>query len=229
MIAAAAASLAPGGLASLAAATGPGGAGLTVDRADGAGGGRRPGVILIHGADGLSQRQNYLMASSALSAQGFTVLFPHYFARQPNPGSYEAIEAGFPAWLRALGDVVDTAARDPAIEPGRLALVGISLGGTLALSLAARDRRIRAVVSYFGFAPRDLPPAPAQAPTLILHGRADRVVPVRNADAIEKLLRARGADVEKQIYDGEGHGFSRSAQLDAAMRTASFLQRHLAS
>lgn len=202
-------------------------AAATIDRANGVGSGRRPAVILLHGADGLSQRQSYIFASNALSAQGYTVLFPHYFNGGRGPASYGEIRSRYPEWLATLNAVTETAAGDPAIDAGRIALVGISLGGALALSLAARDRRIKAVVSYFGFRPTDLDQAQPRAPTLILHGSADRVVPVANADGIEALLRSRGVPVEKRIYGGEGHGFSQAAQFDAATRTAAFLNRHL--
>ena len=37
----------------------------------------------------------------------------------------------------------------------------------------------------------------------------------------------RGVPVETQIYLGEGHGFSQTAQLDAATRSVAFLRRYL--
>jgi len=202
-------------------------AAATIDRVNGAGGGRRPGIILLHGADGVTQRQSYVFASNALAAQGYTVLFPHYFSGGGTAPLSE-IHTRYPQWLARLKTILDEAAADPAIDPRRMALVGISLGGALALSLAAQDARIKAVVSYFGFRPRDLDGARPKAPTLILHGNADRIVPVANADSIEALLRSRGVPVEKRIYPGEGHGFGQAAQRDAATRTAAFLGRHLA-
>lgn len=201
---------------------------VTIDRNDGRGAGRRPAVLLLHGADGLTRRAQYQLVSAALSAQGYTVLFPHYFElTDQRRASYGEIAAKYPLWREGLGDVIDAALVDPRIDPVRLAIVGISLGGALALSIAARDQRIKAVVSCFGFRPQDLDAGRPGAPTLILHGDADRVVPVKNADAIEATLRARGVVVEKQIYAGEGHGFSQAVQIDAAMRSAAFLERHV--
>ncbi|AMJ62986.1 hypothetical protein AXW83_24190 [Bosea sp. PAMC 26642] len=201
---------------------------VTIDRSDGVGAGRRPAVLLLHGADGITRRSQYQFASAALSAQGYTVLFPHYFElSRERRASYGEIGTKYPLWLGGLRKVIDEVLADPAIDPARFALVGVSLGGALALSLAAQDRRIKAVISYFGFRPGDLDAGKPQAPTLILHGDADRVVPVRNADQIEATLRARGVPVEKHIYPGEGHGFSGASQLDAATRSADFLGRQL--
>ncbi len=203
-------------------------ASVTIDRSDGAGAGRRPAVLLLHGADGITRRSQYQFASSALSGQGYTVLFPHYFELSgERRASYGEIGTRYPVWLSGLRTIIDEVLADPTIDPSRFAVVGVSLGGALALSLAAQDKRIKAVVSYFGFRPNDLDGGNPRSPTLILHGDADRVVPVRNADQIEATLRARGVAVEKHIYPGAGHGFSGANQLDAATRTAEFLGRQL--
>ncbi|KPF67680.1 hypothetical protein IP69_12970 [Bosea sp. AAP35] len=201
---------------------------MTTDRSDGIGPGRRPAVLLLHGADGLTRRAQYQLVSTALASQGYTVLFPHYFElTDQRRASYGEIAAKYPLWRDGLGGVIDAALADPRIDPARFGIVGVSLGGALALSIGARDPRVQAVVSCFGFRPQDLDEGRPQAPTLILHGDADRVVPVRNADAIEATLQARGVTVEKKIYAGEGHGFSQAVQIDAAMRSAAFLERHL--
>lgn len=201
---------------------------VTIDRVEGAGRGRRPAILLLHGADGITRRAQYQFAANALAGQGYTVLFPHYFeATGEQRASYGEIGRKYPIWRSGLAKVIESVRKDPTIDPSRLAIVGISLGGALALSLAARDRRIGAVVSYFGFLPEDLDEGRPRAPTLILHGSADRIVPVRNAERIEALLRGRGVPVETQIYPGEGHGFSQTAQLDAATRSVAFLRRHL--
>jgi carboxymethylenebutenolidase len=81
------------------------------------------------------------------------------------------------------------------------------------------------VIDYFGFAPRSL--GGRLPPTLVLHGDADRVVPVSNAYAIQSALRARGTPHEVMIYPGEGHGFSGSAQADAAARINAWFGRYL--
>jgi carboxymethylenebutenolidase len=201
---------------------------VTIDRSEGAGPGRRPAVLLLHGADGLTRRSQYQFAAQILASQGYTVLFPHYFELTGEQrASYGEISAKYPTWLNGLQGVRAAISNDPAINPSRIALVGASLGGALALSIAARDRRVKAVVSYFAFRPQDLGSGRSSAPTLVLHGDSDRLVPVSNAAAIQATLRARGGIVETQIYPGEGHGFSQAVQLDAAKRTGAFLARYL--
>lgn len=201
--------------------------GLTIERFPGRGAGRRPAVLLLHGSDGVTRRERYTAAVQSLVSQGFTVLFPHYLeATGDRRASFLQIGAKYALWAAAVREAIDAASADRAIDPRRLAIVGVSLGGALALSTAARDPRVKAVVSYYGFLPRDIS-AGAGTPTLILHGARDGLVPVTNADEIEALLRARGGVVEKQIYPDQGHGFAQAAALDAAMRTGAFLRRHL--
>lgn len=63
-------------------------------------------------------------------------------------------------------------------------------------------------------------------PMLMLQGRDDKVVPLAQSDQMVAAMRAAGADVEYQIYDGEGHGFRKlSNVLDEYARTEAFLDR----
>lgn len=110
----------------------------------------------------------------------------------------------------------------------RLGIVGTSLGGALAVTVAADDRRVKAVVNYFGFLPEAVREnARRLPPMLVLHGARDVIVPVANAYALEALLIRLGAPHEVHVYADQAHGFHGAAQLDAAQRTAAFLNRHL--
>ena len=51
---------------------------------------------------------------------------------------------------------LDYLARQPGVEPGRIAGLGLSLGGEVVLEAAARDRRLAAVVSDGGARPLDM-------------------------------------------------------------------------
>jgi carboxymethylenebutenolidase len=96
------------------------------------------------------------------------------------------------------------------------------------MTVAADERRVRALVDYFGFVPKDLDSRPGRLPpTLILHGARDSVVPVSNAYAFQEILERQGVPHEIQIYPDQGHGFSTMAEIDAGQRTAAFLARHL--
>jgi carboxymethylenebutenolidase len=106
--------------------------------------------------------------------------------------------------------------------------VGISLGAALSFTIAGGDRRIKAIVDYFGPVPQGaVNVASRLPPTLILHGGADPIVPVTNAHAIADLLKQQGVEHEVKVYPGQGHGFYGAAQADATARAKTFLDRHL--
>ncbi|RDJ20887.1 dienelactone hydrolase [Bosea caraganae] len=183
-------------------------------------------VYLLHGSDGLTNASRYQFAAQTIANAGYTVLLPRYFeATGDSRARYGDIRAKFPTWLRTLESILSEPS--PGTEPGRIGLVGFSLGGALALALATRSPRVRAVVDFFGFAPDGLGWGLKLPPTLILHGSSDRVVPVDNAASIERLIRSQGGTVESHIYPGDGHGLSLASWPDAIGRTQAFLQRHL--
>ena len=126
-----------------------------------------------------------------------------------------------------MRDAVTYVAGQPGVDQDRIAVVGFSLGASLALAAAGEDARIKAVVDVFGPMPAGADKAARTPPVLILHGDRDRVVPVENAHRLEALLKKRGVPHEIKIYPDQGHGFHGPAQIDAAGRILAFLDRHL--
>jgi uncharacterized protein len=102
----------------------------------------KPTVLLLHGCPGLEKN---LDLAAALRDRGRNALVFHYRGCWGSGGRYD---------LRTIpGDV--TAAVDhlrsgeyPTVDPGRLAVVGHSLGGWAAILAAAADQRLRAVAVY---------------------------------------------------------------------------------
>ena len=65
-------------------------------------------------------------------------------------------------------------------------------------------------------------------PLFVIQGANDPRVPRGESDQIVERLRARGVDVRYDVYDDEGHGFTkRENQLRSQRDTAEFLERHL--
>jgi carboxymethylenebutenolidase len=192
-------------------------------------GARRPAVLMLHGADGLSSNTQYRKGAAAIAAAGHPVFLVHYLDRTAERrASFASVFQNFPDWVETVRDAIDFVARHPAADPDRIGLVGISLGAALGLAVAGSEPRIRALVDYFGPLPQGaVSPTRRLPPTLILHGGADPIVPVANAYAIEALLREQGAPSEMKVYPGQGHGFRGSDQHDATRRVLSFLRRHL--
>jgi acetyl esterase/lipase len=66
-------------------------------------------------------------------------------------------------------------------------------------------------------------------PILLLHGKADRLVPSVQSERLATALLATGADVQLQLYDGADHMWlgTPDTAVDAVARTIAFLRRHL--
>lgn len=201
-----------------------------------AGARNRPAVVLLHGADGLAAGRHatdYRRFAAALAGRGFVVGFPRYFERTGHGGRAAdpfTVLTSFLAWAATVDDSLAFAAALPEADPARLALVGVSLGGTLAIDAAARNRRVAALVDVFGGFPdilalqvRRLPP------TLVLHGERDAVVPVADSRRLAAKLAELRVEHELKVYPTAGHGFTGADEADALDRTARFLARHMSA
>lgn len=186
-----------------------------------------PAVIGLHGSGG----GHATMADPAglLAEQGFAVYVLHYFDRTGTESAdRETIFRNFPAWMKTLWDAVSFVERRAEVDSERIALLGFSLGAYLSLSNASIDKRVRAVVEFFGGLPKEMKFFMRRlCPVLILHGDSDETVPVAEAYHLQEVLQRKNIDYEMKIYPGAGHGFSDEVWQDAKRRTLTFLQQHL--
>jgi hypothetical protein len=99
----------------------------------------RPGVLVLGGSEGglsLSTRR-----AAHLAARGFATLALAYFGLDPLPPTLAEIP------LEYFQQALTWFARQPEVQAGRIAVLGISRGGELALLLGATFPELRAVVA----------------------------------------------------------------------------------
>jgi carboxymethylenebutenolidase len=190
-----------------------------------------PAVIVLHGAGGIGDDPRSMVRERAreLARAGFVALLPHFFDRTGtkfnNP--YRNREF-FRAWTQTVHDTVTYAATLPTVDRRRIGLLGFSLGAYVAMSEALFDSRVSAVVEYSGALLDELAgQLERMPPTLILHGEADRIVPVLEARRLAGLFEARQVRYEISIYKGAGHDLSGDDGKDAWRRSLTFLDKHL--
>lgn len=192
--------------------------------------GKYPAVVILHGAGGMDVGgPEFRQSGRELARRGYVARIVHYFDQTGTTTADAAtIARSFSAWMVTIGDAITDLSEAPNVDPGRVGLLGFSLGSYLSLSTAGRDRRVAAVVEYFGGLPdlfaRDLQRFP---PTLILHGDADKVVPVVEAHKLEKLLAEKKFPFEVRIYPGQGHRITGEDGVDAYRRALAFLDKYL--
>jgi len=190
----------------------------------------RPAVLILHGADGISYgRYPYVKIATALARAGYVAAIVRYFDRTDTTlANYWTERQNFSLWRTTIAEAVGFVSSLRGVDPKRVGLLGVSLGGSLALALASQDPRIRAVVEYYGELPEEyIPHMRRMPPTLILHGEDDRVVSVQAAFKLEALLKKKDVPYEIKIYTGQGHGFKGAADADALARAAAFFAKHL--
>jgi dienelactone hydrolase len=176
---------------------------------------KHPAVVYLHGggmsfADPLMERFH-----TELASRGLVVLAPHYLLGG----------TGWPDWHETAVNTVTLAASLPSVDPDRIGMSGLSMGGQVGLSTAARDPRIKAVAEFFTAWPGSLPDEPIDKlpKVLLLNGTADPVIPFDVAMVLDEILRAHHLPFERHVYQGLGHGFSTAASFDdAVLRTAAF-------
>jgi hypothetical protein len=101
--------------------------------------GPRPTAILLHGVPGVEQN---LDVAYALRDLGCNCLYFHYRGSWGSEGNYS-----FQGAEDDVSAAMEWVLEQPSVDPHRLAMVGNSFGGYLALSATASDLRVRATVA----------------------------------------------------------------------------------
>ncbi|MCW5745095.1 MAG: alpha/beta fold hydrolase [Alphaproteobacteria bacterium] len=208
-----------------------------------------PALVLLHGFGRNAWTERHLAELAAASG-------------------YKVLSLALRGWLGSDGDsdqglhqpddvvaAIDWLRRLPSVDPGRIGLIGSSMGGQVALLAAARRPAIRCVAALF-------PPADLEhwyhanphmqpylddltdvaglrvrspihhvpeidAPVLLMHGDKDENVPLDQSLRMTEALRAAGKEAELLIVSGASHFFSVRENAIARQRLFAFLRQHL--
>jgi len=199
--------------------------------------GKFPAIILVHGSGGLLSRNGTQMplednfGEIRIACSGYIAVLVHYFDRSGILSTTDKayMKQNSNDWIETLQQAVDYASELPSADSSRIGLFGESLGGYLALSLALRDRRIRAVSVYGGGIQLGEHDDPAKLPpVLILHGRADMIVPVSEALRLDGVLTEHGVDHRIEIFEGINHYPSNRARTEIEKSAVLFFDQKLA-
>ena len=201
--------------------------------------GAHPAVLILHGSFGLlpQYKADIVSFATALHAAGIASAMPYYLEStrtEPGLGVLNLIPAKSPTWRQACSDALRIMAGDERFDATRLGILGFSLGGHLALSLAMDPPAgvtARCVVDFFG-PTRTLEPHWTKMPPLrIFHGSADPLVsPSESEFLVEKLEGAKKKKGQDYIYEpspGEGHGFKGPELTKARDATIEFFKKRL--
>ena len=178
--------------------------------------GPKPAVVVVHDWSGL--REYPKARAQMLARLGlFAFCVDVYGAdRRFESDQESAAEAGpyfaNPELLRArVRAGYYLVAKDPRVDPDRIAIIGYCFGGSAALEFARTGAPLAGVVSFHGGLTAHRPPdvAAITGPLLILTGAADPVVPDAAVVAFQDELRTReDLDWQVVVYSGAPHAFT---------------------
>lgn len=188
---------------------------------------RRPALVWAHGGSFVSGSKTNAVpvdVARTFARHGFVVASIDYRLLAPpgcasNPGQAPCVVAALEAqhdmqaavrWMRANASTY-------GIDPDRIAVGGESAGGIMATLTGLRPEdpgssgnpgfpsSVRGFVSVAGGVPNGLFAGAGDAPGVLFHGGADRVVPPQWSAGVAGALLGAGVPAWVQIQDGAGH------------------------
>ena len=204
---------------------------VRIERYEPADAGRHPALLLAHGSGGAASYWLNRFAPQ-LTSFGVGVHAPHYFDKTGSArATPEMILDGqhFPAWLRALEDAIADLRARPSVDAQRIGVLGVSLGGYLAVALGIADPKLRFVIELSGGIPPGLEDrvSASTPPMLVLHGAEDTIVPVSEAYKLQRVLAEGGARCQAEIFPRENHWFSPQVGPRLMMMCGAFIAKYL--
>lgn len=181
--------------------------------------GPHPAVLLVHEAWGVTGDMRAM--ASRFADHGYVAAVPDLYSAGARAACLVRVLADYTKGCRGSTlDLLDgarhaVAARDD-VDPDRLAVFGVCLGGGFALAFAV-DRGLRAAAVNYGKVPTRTSDLDGVCPVVASYGGRDLVYR-HNADRLGTHLDALGVTHDIHTYDHAGHAFlSRTPPLVARL------------
>lgn len=141
------------------------------------------------------------------------VLFPQcpkdsFWAFGKRPATFDPIPLieEVPQITKTLEELILSYIKSPNVDPSRVYIIGISMGGMGTFDLVSRFPELfAAAIPICGAAALERLPAAKHVKFRIFHGDADPVVPVECSREAYRMLKESGAEVEYQEFAGCKH------------------------
>lgn len=205
----------------------------------------RPAVVLLHGVEGANRFVRARRHTADMFRdQGYHVFVVHYFDTVAYDNLYLLTPSGEidttiveryiaqdqEKWSSAITTAIESIRQRADVHDEKIAIVGYSLGGFLALDAAERCRThgpssgVQGVVVNWGACFTDENFGSGYPPTFFVHGECDRTVPLQWTRQTMARLRAVNTDVELYVVPRAPHV---AISAEANLRMLAFLKTYL--
>jgi dienelactone hydrolase len=178
---------------------------------------RRPAVVLVPGSAGVSPREDR-WADELRQARVATFVLDSFTGRAIASTTTDQSQLSSLAMIGDAYRALELLATHPRIDPDRIAVMGFSKGGAVALYAALRRFQRLHGPAGARFAQHIAFYAPCyytfvgdeevtDRPIRLFHGTVDDLAPLRLCRAYVERLRQRGADAQLTAYAEAHHGF----------------------
>lgn len=185
---------------------------------------RRPGVLVLHGPNGVTA--DLKSTAVDLAQAGYAALVPNLYHMLGEPGDshigrgaelQQRLNDG--EFLRVIGDAWRYLARRPDVDPARTGVFAQSMGGRLAIPFAADTPELRALVLYYPSVrdeiETELRPRHAfdlartiRCPSMVVYGGLDHIAAPDTRRRLADSFGASGQPCEWHFYSHGRHGFA---------------------
>jgi carboxymethylenebutenolidase len=200
-----------------------------------------PGILLIQEWWGLNDHIKEV--AQRLAKEHYVVFAPDLYSRLGNVVTKNGAEAakliGSLPSAQLLSDLIDAIhylKGLPQVDAGKAGVIGFSVGGSFALSIACRTEQIRCAVPFYGQIPPDAELGKISAPILYFYGEEDGWIQKTEVERLKSALKENKKGGEIKTYPGSPHAFfndtrrevyNPEAAKDAWNRTLAFLKKYL--
>ena len=200
-----------------------------------------PAIIVLHEWWGLTDHIKDV--SRRLSAEGYVTLAPDLYARQgskvtsdPSEASTLMTSVSSQAVVRDLNRGIRWLKEQPFVDPLAIGVIGFSMGGTFALTIAAHNSDLKAAVAFYGKVPPVETFRYLLCPVLYHYPAKDGWITPQEVELLKQGSANYGKPIEVCVYPEATNAFfndSRQAVYRAQdaraawERTLAFLRRSL--